>query len=554
MKHRKTVRHMFVGLPILLAVLAVGSVLLVPQPAVAANTDLCIQDNWAAHGNTQDLTCTANDVSVANVTNICVPDPNQTSGFCCQKDGCQPTCIQGQDVTFTATFEVLLTAQDRYDIGLYFGSANSTVNSRNVLTGTCNDFIITLGEETCATPPCNAGNTTNFVQLDTISQPTDTCGDISNNTKTTTLNNPQELNLTVTTSCQGDANGKLKLPNCTSWRTSGQNGICTGTADAYPGAPSKCNCQPGFTIDILTLLPSIACTKAASPTQVQEGPTGGTVTYTVEVTNDSTCSPTPCTPGSVSFTGLNDNKYGNIATVHSASGSILAVSGTTCGVATSSPGLGTLSASFGAGIFPTTIASGGNYTCQFQATVSGLDAGQSLSDTVNTTGATNAGTGGLITNASCSASVSATDVKPTAAVVKTAAFVGVICAEVGYTVQVDNTDTAESLTLTALTDDKVGGTGDITSVHDNILGTTCGVATGSNGLGDLSSISGAGVLPATIAIGSDYVCQFTAKVCSFPQTDTVTATLNDDENTAITKTGSIKVNSVGSCTLSSSAP
>jgi hypothetical protein len=511
------------------------------QLASAATTDLCIQDNWADHGNTQNLTCTANDVRIAEVTNICVGD-------CCQKDGCQPSCIKDQNVTFTADFKVELTAKERYDIGLYIGSQSSTVNSKGVLTGTCNDFIITPSEETCKNPPCDSSNTTIFTQLDSITQPTDTCGDIQSNTKTSTLYNPQLLNLTVTTLCEGDESGHLKLPNCTSWRTSGQNDICTGTAEAYPGSPSKCNCQPAYTIDILTMLPSISVTKAASPTQVPEGPIGGVVTYKVDVTNNSSCFPTPCTPtSSVLFDGLNDTPYGDVTQVTPTNTKVL---GTTCGVAVGDPGLGSLSGeTSAAGTLPATLAPSDTYECFFQATVSNLSTGDSLSDTVCTTGATDTTTGSLIPNKCGSASVSATDVKPTAAVVKNAAFVRVICVEIGYTVQVNNTDTAESLTLTALTDNKVGGDGDITTVHDNILGTTCGVATTEKGLGTLKDLDGAGTLPATIGIGGNYTCQFNAEVCSFPQTDTVTATLNDDENNSITPEGSKKVSDVGDCSL-----
>jgi hypothetical protein len=92
-------------------------------------------------------------------------------------------------------------------------------------------------------------------------------------------------------------------------------------------------------------------------------------------------------------------------------------------------------------------------------------------------------------------------------------------------VQVDNTDSVETLTLTALTDNTVGGSGDITTVHDNVKATTC-------------------VVPQTIAVGGHYQCTFDAQVCNFPQTDTVTGTLNDDENTVINPSGSATVNSV----------
>jgi hypothetical protein len=106
------------------------------------------------------------------------------------------------------------------------------------------------------------------------------------------------------------------------------------------------------------------------------------------------------------------------------------------------------------------------------------------------------------------------------------------CATVTYKVQVDNTDPAESLTLTALTDDKAGGNLDITTVHDNILATNCGLGGAGN----------PGTLPATIAAGGLYACKYDVKVCSTGQTtNTATGTLNDNENNPITPTGSAKV-------------
>ncbi len=91
MAHRTNFWHRCTGLlPILLGVLAVGGLLLWALPASAANPALngCIQDVWKAphtvNGvttqNTQDLTCTANDVRVAQVTNISISSGGSCTG------------------------------------------------------------------------------------------------------------------------------------------------------------------------------------------------------------------------------------------------------------------------------------------------------------------------------------------------------------------------------------------------------------------------------------------------------------------------------------------
>jgi hypothetical protein len=119
MFHRGNSQQFFTGvLPCLLGFLAMGGLLLSAQP-VAAQTPNCIQDVWKAHGNSQNLTCTANDVQISNVTNIDI----SAGGQCKIVNGEKVcTCFQGQNVTFAADFEMVLTAQDRYDIGFYIAT------------------------------------------------------------------------------------------------------------------------------------------------------------------------------------------------------------------------------------------------------------------------------------------------------------------------------------------------------------------------------------------------------------------------------------------------
>ena len=491
MKQNRKFWHCLTGwLPILLGVLAVGGLLLGAQPASAATSgaDGCIQDVWAAHGNTQSLTCTANDVRIADVTNITVNSGGSgtctsTTGNCtCTPAATPPTnCATNPTqfgcVTFTADYRVVLGAQTRYDIGLYLATDGGGTDG--ALTGQCFDSVITGG---------TGGNAQNFDNADG-----DVCGDIEN----TAASNPQIVHLQVSTACVAGPDGKLKLPNCTSWRQPGSNAVCTQFSDAYPGSPSKCNCQPGFEVNILVQRPSISVTKTANPTQVQEGPTGGVVEYTVDVANNSTCSPTPCTPTSVKITSLQDNVYGNITDPTNP-----LILSTTCSV-------------------PQTIAGGSDYTCSFHATVSGLDASginapDHLTDTVCTSG-TDAN-GNAVGPVCGIASVSAFNVNPTGTVSKS--LNKLLCADVRYNVTVTNTDTAEQLSLSALSDD---GFGDITTVHGNVLATTCSV-------------------PQTLAAnGGQYNCTFDAHFCGGSHTNTVSATLSDDEGNTVSPTGSATV-------------
>ena len=152
------------------------------------------------------LTCSANDISLANVTNIQIID-----------DGCQ---APGDTVTFSGNFNVITTATNRYDIGLYF-STDGDPNNDGSKSGQCN---------------INALPT--YRDLDG-----DQCGDIKSE------DNPLSTPITLTVVCLDNGQNQLKLPYCSSWNQNA-GGVCTDAKGTSPGAPSKCNCDEGFTVPI----------------------------------------------------------------------------------------------------------------------------------------------------------------------------------------------------------------------------------------------------------------------------------------------------------------
>jgi uncharacterized repeat protein (TIGR01451 family) len=163
---------------------------------------------------------------------------------------------------------------------------------------------------------------------------------------------------------------------------------------------------------------------------------------------------------------------------------------------------------------PQTIAISGFYQCSFSATVSG-EAGDSETDTV-TASVTGPGGSG---SAMGSATVTVTDELPTISVTKTASPTSIEepGGTITFTVRVDNTGTAESVILTSLTDD----------IHSDL-----------NGQGDCS-------LPQTIAVAGFYECSFDASVTGVAgasETDTVTATAEDNEGNPVSDQDSATVN------------
>ena len=506
--------------------------------AAPAFAQTCLQDEYNLV-NKQKLNCTANDVRIAEVTNIRDPLTGLTKS----------SCIGGELFSFIADFKILTTSsQARENIGLYIATNSQT----QALTGSCVDNIISPLHQ-C--PNAAAGilcGSDNYQETD---PPPDNCGDTSSNDNSGTFGaGAQKVTLEINNFlCQAPAGStQLVLPNCTSWQIPGGTIQCVsppptfpypfngpgGTPTAIPGTPSKCNCGV-IPLAITVQTPSVTVKKTCNtvdnttapdfttspptPNSCTTHPEGGTVTYTVAVTNTSNF-------GSIVVDQICDSAYGNIFTDPSFSGPACAA--------------GTVGSKTGTNCSALTVASGATQTCTFTAdqaenvTVNNIASVKGHGSSAGTFGPSQSNQVTVVSNEA-----------PTTGTI-TKSFVGNTagCATVRYGVEVKNTSTAgtdETLNLSAFNDAAFGS---ITSVHgtgtNSVLGTTCGVASGSPGLGSLSGSTGAGALPTTIPVnGGTYTCQFDGQFCSgldgngcFSHTNTVSATLTGDENEVVTLT------------------
>jgi hypothetical protein len=474
MQHHTKFWHLFKGLlPLLLAVLAVGWVLFGPQPASAQT---CIQDVWKAHGNNQNLTCTANDVTLSAATNIQI----QTGGSCDPVTGVC-SCFAGQTVTFTADFRMDLTANERFDIGFYIAT-DGDPNNDGAITGLCS-ATASLATNT------PAGN---FINLDAAP---DVCGDITG--PLGTAHNPLFVSAQISTQCPSAPGQQLQLPFATTWRQPGSNQVCSGTGngtttnDVFPGSPSKCN-KGTLVIPITAVDTTINVTKTALTSSVPE--TGGSATYSVEVQNTSTID--------VTLTSLTDNQYGNITQVQGA------VTATTC-----VPDGNTATCEVGGVIAPNATCS-----CTFTANVPPGDVPGSFVDVVQ--GCANNVTNPTPVCDTDDAEVPYTDVFSAPTLTKTASSTQCVI-DVTYDVVVNNTNALEPLTLNTLIDNVYGN---ITQVQGNVQSTTCGQA------------SGAGTLPFVIAPAGNYSCSFVGRInsCNTTVMDTVTGGAVDEDGVPFT--------------------
>ena len=462
----RTIKKVRQGTGVALTVLSlVGGGLLFGPEAASAQT--CINDVWKAHGNNQNVTCTANDVTLSSATNI-----NIVTGGSCDPVTGHCSCFAGLPVTFTADFRMDLTADTRYDVGFYLATDNDP-NHDGAITGQCTAKA-SLASNTPAA---------NFINLDAAP---DVCGDITG--PLNTAHNPLFVSAQVSTTCPSAPGQQLQLPFATTWRQPGSNQVCLGTGngtntnDVYPGSPSKCNTGT-LTLDITSVSTTLDVTKSTSSTVPE---TGGTASYSVTVANTTSIA--------VTLTSLNDDKYGDITSL----------TGSTCvpdGVASTCEVGGT-------------IAAGGQCSCTFSGAVPPGDfGGPAFKDTV--TACANNVTNPTPVCDTDDAEVPYTDLSSPPTLSKTASNTQCQIDQT-YDVVVTNTSGLDTLTLSALNDNVYGS---ITSVHDSILSTTCGQA------------SGAGALPFVIPVAGNYTCSFVARSTSCNTTvhDTVTGTTADED-------------------------
>ncbi|MCB0957918.1 MAG: DUF11 domain-containing protein [Acidimicrobiales bacterium] len=288
----------------------------------------------------------------------------------------------------------------------------------------------------------------------------------------TTLDPGQKVTCTFTLAVAGDAGDSV--PDTV---------VVAGTDDDEAPVTGS----DSAVVDITDVPPTGTVTKVADVDTIPEP--GSPVTFTASVTNTSTAE-------AATVTAITDLVDGTPIDVTAVGGIVTA---TTCATGA-------------------VLAPGATYSCTFTLAITGVDAGDVVSDQVSFTLIDD--DGGSV-EPSDTAAVTVTDVVPTISVTKDngGAEVAAPGANVVFDVTVANTSTAEPVVLTALTDSVEGATPfDITTTTGPVVSTDC--ATGG-----------------TIAIGGTYSCQFTLAVESDDPTavtDVVEAAATDDEGNLVT--------------------
>ena len=502
------------GLCCLAKYLPIGAGAILALGLVQASTaQTCLQDEYNTV-NKQKLNCSANDVRVAQVSNVTDLSGNPLS-----------TCIEGSTFDFIANFNIVTTANaansgGRDNIGLYFQTDPS---QGQALTGTCVDNIIYKPH------PCTSGtglpsdNATcgvlganDYQEFDSTP---DNCGDTASSVNPNITDRMIVRNFVCSASntvpCPFDNTKQcLSLPNCTSWQVPGSSSLCVASpptyaypfngkqAEAVPGSPSKCNCAV-IPLPIQPVNPKpIALKACTTPLTPDSGATA--VSFTFDSNNPpGTASPINCDAGvegsgTATYTVALDNPN-----VSGAFGDIIVDQICDSAYGQVYPATGTCKAgSTGQTITATTCSAldvplGTFQTCTF--TAPSLGELNTVQDVVTFSGHSKVNNTVLFSGVQTNqVTVHSSDAPATATVTKSFTANEAACATVRYNVEIDNTSGFdEDETLSALQDD---GFGDITKVQGHVLATTCSA-------------------PQTIKAGGKYSCNFDAQICSNPNND-----------------------------------
>jgi hypothetical protein len=414
------------------------------------------------------LNCTANDVQISRATVLEITDP------------CE---YPGDKTTFVADFEVVVTAKERYDIGLYFATDGDLNKDGAISQG---PFPVNSGiENGCSVSNIGPENA-DFVDLDDYPTTGDSCGDITKG------DNPLNAPITITAVCNDpDGDGFLNLPNCTSWRQSGANEMCGTPTDAFPGAPSKCRCDGDFQVDVPVPPAKLDVKKTAFPASVKEP--GANVTFQVDVLNAG-IDPA----NGVTLDKMTDSVFGNL--MDGANGEI-----TTNSCHSMDPAL----------------ISGVARSCQFSGFVGG-NAGDTHYNVATASGLDQRTPPNRI-EGSDDATVTITNVNPSLKVTKTPSTDSVSenGGEVTFTVTVENTSvSSDPVTIDSLSD----------SIYGDL--TTLGCA-------DPGTIPPGDTYTCQFTVWLDATVCTNGAPCS--ETNKVTASGSDDDNTPVSASASATV-------------
>ncbi len=202
--------------------------------APAADAQPFPANTCAADRRGSDLGCTANDINIGSIT--------VNNGV--------TSCDAGTSVTLDLSLNLLLNANNRYDVGAFIALDGKSPIIRASAGGSASCSVV--GLPTSPPPLANLdGNA---------------CGDIGSALALGSSTAATVRLGTVTVPCTPDATGHLVLPSVVTWSNNGSRTSCQAPAEQWVQASTKSNCSAGITAQIpVTVTGRITVVKETTP-------------------------------------------------------------------------------------------------------------------------------------------------------------------------------------------------------------------------------------------------------------------------------------------------
>ncbi|MCY1065916.1 hypothetical protein OV090_14135 [Nannocystis sp. RBIL2] len=330
------------------------------------------------------------------------------------------TCVAGTRFDLTATFETVVTANSRYDVGFWFNTEGGDSARGSGGLDECSISALTPA----LSPSTNLDG--------------DACGDLNAGTYALTFTIEDVL-------CEAaEGTNELRLPNCTSWHNKAGT-VCspnTSVFEFFPDTKSKCVCDDTFTVPVEVVSLGVVKT-TTTPTLVEPG---GTATYEVRIENTSDVN--------VEIVSIIDAPFGDVG-----AGNPPGVSANTC------PSL------IGVVLEPDDPPA----ICTFSAQIENGAPGVQFEDVVTACVAPEGGGEAICDSDTAVVLITDAAVPPTLTKTAVSTQNCQIQVDAVYTVSVRNNSTLDSMQLQALVDDQFGNIATPGTLGPRVVSTTCSV-------------------------------------------------------------------------------
>jgi hypothetical protein len=193
----------------------------------------CLQDNWSAAGNDDEVICATKDVYLEAIKLRSPP----------------MTCKLDESITISFDGSIRMMKARKFDVGFYVAT-----DGGDALTGTCAVTGLQSSKTYKVVDKAGSKNVVGSVFWKTDGADGDECGDVFPTVDASSIDMPVAVDLTVP--CKDDnEDGILDVAICFTWKCDTTNNVCTISKNIPGSATQSCFCTRYDIPDIPAVIP-----------------------------------------------------------------------------------------------------------------------------------------------------------------------------------------------------------------------------------------------------------------------------------------------------------